>query len=243
MRRTGSREPSVLGRSRRILTVAASFLMVASIIPQQPIAALGQTSVDDLLVAAAAPAATPAETVLTDSQATAALAGAITDWAGAAPDVDTTGITVMVADLSGLELGRSVGNVIEIDSNAAGWGWTVSYPGETGRMDLSTVLRHEVGHILGLDHTTTGLMSEVLDSGQTRDVTQADADRLSSAGTGTGTVTTTTATEEPAAEVAASEDPVASLSVSVGSESVSVGDVVPVSVVVTVDDGSVVSPV
>src|SRR5262245_7118798 len=38
--------------------------------------------------------------------------------------------------------------------------------GERGRMDLLTVLMHEMGHILGLDQDDHGVMQEALDAGE-----------------------------------------------------------------------------
>jgi Matrixin len=44
------------------------------------------------------------------------------------------------------------------------------------RMDLLTVLMHEVGHILGRDHTAGGVMAETLATG-TRLTPMADSER------------------------------------------------------------------
>ena len=83
------------------------------------------------------------------------------------------GVTVRVADLGAqdaMQLGQTVGNLITIDDDAAGWGWFVDGTPEdntefqrrtrdgdlvavsssaAGHMDLLTVLTHELGHVLG----------------------------------------------------------------------------------------------
>ena len=99
-------------------------------------------------------------------------------------------VTLVVADLPDGELGRSMGNEIVIDVNAAGYGWYVDVtPADNAEfsirvkggaltatpnnaayahMDLVTVVTHELGHILGFDHADAGryaVMHEDLDPG------------------------------------------------------------------------------
>jgi len=87
-------------------------------------------------------------------------------------------VTFQIADLGGTTLGLESGTVITIDDNAAGWGWFVDTtpsddsefrkPGDQGEqnhMDLLTVVMHEMGHVLGLDHETKGVMQETLNPG------------------------------------------------------------------------------
>src|SRR5438552_18725986 len=85
-----------------------------------------------------------------------------------ATGVDTSGLgnlQVHIADLGGTTLGLASGKTIWLDDNAAGWGWfvdstpgddseftTAGNQGEQGRIDLLTVLEHELGHLLGFDH-------------------------------------------------------------------------------------------
>jgi hypothetical protein len=77
------------------------------------------------------------------------------------------------------------GSTIYLDVNAAGFGWFVdATPSDSrefheangtlaafrgseafGRMDLLTVLTHELGHVLGMAHTDNGLMSATLGAG------------------------------------------------------------------------------
>ncbi|MEO7131027.1 MAG: matrixin family metalloprotease, partial [Dermatophilaceae bacterium] len=114
-----------------------------------------------MLTAASAPA-TPVgpEAALTSGQLASAVSAAKAEWIAAYPSADFTGLSFQVRDLPGLTLGTEQSGAISIDVDAAGWGWG------SGGMSLNTAVRHELGHVLGLGHSTSGLMSPTLAAGQ-----------------------------------------------------------------------------
>jgi hypothetical protein len=91
------------------------------------------------------------------------VADATSAWKVLLPDADLSGIRFTIADLPGLQLGWTIGTSTTIDATAAGWGWG------TTRMDLYTVVLHELGRALGYttdDADTIGVMQATLAAGE-----------------------------------------------------------------------------
>ena len=94
------------------------------------------------------------------------------------------GVDIRVEDLAGEQLGQYADGVVVIDSDAAGHGWFIDRsPGDdseyelldgillasngvaVGRVDLLSVIAHELGHAAGLVHLDAGVMSDTLATG------------------------------------------------------------------------------
>jgi hypothetical protein len=114
---------------------------------------------------------------------------AISQWAEALGADDPRlaalqGVHIGFADLDGAQLGQADGDSIVLDTDAAGYGWFVDFtpeesgefrlrveggvaaaPGSEayGRMDLLTVVTHELGHVMGLDHINAGALPVMLE--------------------------------------------------------------------------------
>ena len=106
--------------------------------------------------------------LLDPADATAALVRAITAWIAVGGDeVSLSGVTLVIGDLPDRILAETLGSTITIDADAAGWGWNLT-PGMTDgtRIELLSVLLHEIGHVLGYEHTTGGLMAGEIEAGR-----------------------------------------------------------------------------
>jgi hypothetical protein len=126
---------------------------------------------DGAMLATALPDQTSPVEPLALADAEAVLDEAIRRWvaAGVAPTA-LRDVRLVITDLPDRKLADTMGTTIRLDVDAAGWGWRVAAASssEAAGMDLLTVLLHELGHVLGLDHTDDGLMAGILAPRETR---------------------------------------------------------------------------
>ncbi len=83
------------------------------------------------------------DSVVQQSLAHWAAAGVESHWLDALTQLD-----VQIADLPDSLLGIAALNIVWIDRDAAGYGWSVNSSG----VDLFSAVTHEFGHVIGFDH-------------------------------------------------------------------------------------------
>ena len=123
------------------------------------------------------PGASAVDRVLTAAALAPIVAQAESMWRAALPGAEFSDYTISIGNLAGRQLGWTDGQHTTIDPTAAGWGWSVLYPSGAGRMDLLTVVLHEMGRALGFttdDAARFSVMEPTLAPGERLSVVRYD---------------------------------------------------------------------
>jgi hypothetical protein len=167
-------------------------------------------STQNLMASSTVQGTTDATASITSNDLNTVVKEAISRWSDSVVVDESTlallnEVSFEITDLQGPILGQTNGKTVLIDNDAAGYGWfidktpsddeefsmqlenrrllsTDSSPTH-GDMDLLTVVMHEMGHVIGLDHTPKNgqvyqIMNPTLDTSMR--ITLADLDFLSS---------------------------------------------------------------
>jgi Tol biopolymer transport system component len=141
------------------------------------------------------------DAALTDADLQPIVSQAVADWASAGVAVGLLeSLDFIIADLPGSQLGRATRDTIFLDIDAAGHGWFIDPtpgadeefqsvgnrlealdPQAVDRIDLLTVVSHELGHAFGLEDVVPsldGLMSGALEPGVRREPRSEEIDVL-----------------------------------------------------------------
>ena len=131
-----------------------------------------------------------AEGALDEASAQSLWSEGIRRWVEAGIDADQLAAlqsaSLEIFNLKGSILGAASGNSVVIDDDGAGQGWFVDATPEddsdlpTDRIDLLSVLMHEQGHLLGLDHDDEtahdNVMLNTFQVGERRTIAEGQAD-------------------------------------------------------------------
>ena len=88
-------------------------------------------------------------------------------------------VQLVITNLPGSQLGETISEEVMIDTNAAGYGWSIGREVAPNQVDLLTVVEHELGHVLGLADISSpsypsDLMDEMIPLGVRRSISAHD---------------------------------------------------------------------